>query len=346
MRSRALGVAVPLLICGSTLPAAAQDAIAQFYKGKTMSIVLATEPGGPYDTYARLLARQLPKHLPGEPGVIINSMPGAGGETAATHVARNAPKDGTVMAAAYVSQPFNAILSDVAPTYDHRKLNYLGSATSETAVCFVRPGAPVTRFEDMFKTQVVMGGSAPNTPSGYHSTILNNVLGTKFKVVLGYPGTPSIHAAVLKGEVDGQCGLGWLVMKAQYGSQIASKEILLTAQLSENGHPELNAMGLPKVMDFAKDEHAKGILRIIYAQQMFARPYFVAAEVPAERVAALRRAFMAAWNDPELRKDAAKMKLDVAPVGSDEMAAVLGKVYASSPDMLKAARAAVSPPKK
>lgn len=338
---RSSACATLLLAACHAMPAAAQDAAA-FYKGRTISILLGTEPGGPYDTYARLFARHLPRYVPGEPAIIVNHMPGAGGEAAATNVAKIAPKDGTVIAAAYVSQPFNAILSDVPVNYDHTRLNYLGSASSETAVCFVRPGAAVTTFEDMFKTQIVMGGSAPNTPSGYHSTILNNILGTKFKVVLGYPGTPSIHAAILKAEVDGQCGLGWLIMKAQYRGDLDRKQLLLVAQLSEKGHPDLNAMGVPKVLDYAKDERSKGILRIIYAQQMFARPYFVAAEVPPERVDTLSKAFVPTWNDPELRKEAEKMKLDVAPIPAEEMQAVLRQIYASPPDMLKAARAAVA----
>jgi tripartite-type tricarboxylate transporter receptor subunit TctC len=329
-----------VLITGNV--AVAQEGPAPFYQGKTITLVVGTEAGGPYDTYGRLFSRHVSKHLPGRPSVIVTNMPGAGSETAAYYVARVAPKDGTVIAATFASQPLNPILSDIAGDYDYRKLHYLGSAASETSVCLVRAGAPTTKFDEMFKTQVVMGGAAANTASGYQPVILNNLIGTKFKIVQGYPGTPNISHAIAKGEIDGQCGLGWLAMKSQYAQQVANREILPVAQLSEKGHPELNAMGIPKVFDYAKDERARGIMRIVYSQQVFARPYFVAAEVPAGRVALLRKAFMETWIDPELRAEADKMKLEVAPVSSTDMEALLDRLYATPPELAKAARAAVS----
>ena len=340
MPIRMLPFTAVAVLCLPLMSASAQDA--DFYKGKTLTVVIGTEPGGPYDTYARLFARHLPKQLPGQPTVIATNTPGAGSENAATYVAKIAPKDGTVIAATFASQPLNPILSDLIGDYDYRRLNYLGSAASETSVCLVRAGAPTTKFDEMFKTQVVMGGAARNTASGYQPTILNRLIGTKFKIVLGYPGTPNIHHAIAKGEIDGQCGLGWLAMKSTYASQLETNEILPVAQLSEKGHPELNAKGIPLVFSYANDERTRGIMRIVYAQQVFARPYFVAAEVPPERVSLLREAFMATWNDPELRADAAKTKLEVEPVSSGEIKNLLDKVYASPPELLKAAQATVS----
>jgi tripartite-type tricarboxylate transporter receptor subunit TctC len=337
---RTLPFTAAAVLCLPLMSASAQDA--DFYRGKTVTVVIGTEPGGPYDTYARLFARHLPKHLRGQPAVMATNMPGAGSENAATYVAKIAPKDGTVIAATFASQPLNPILSDIVGEYDYRRLNYLGSAASETSVCLVRTGAPTTKFEEMFKTQVVMGGAARNTASGYQPAILNRLIGTKFKIVLGYPGTPNIHHAIAKGEIDGQCGLGWLAMKSTYASQLETNEILPVAQLSEKGHPELNAKQIPLVFSYAKDERTRGIMRIVYAQQVFARPSFVAAEVPPERVRLLRQAFMATWNDPELRADAEKTKLEVEPVSSEEIKNLLDKIYASPTELLKAAQAAVS----
>ena len=151
------------VLCLALMSASAQDA--DFYKGKTVTVVIGTEPGGPYDTYARLFARHLPKHLRGQPAVMATNMPGAGSENAATYVAKIAPKDGTVIAASFASQPLNPILSDIVGDYDYRALNYLGSAASETSVCLVRAGAPTTKFAEMFKTPVVMGAPPAIRPA-------------------------------------------------------------------------------------------------------------------------------------------------------------------------------------
>jgi tripartite-type tricarboxylate transporter receptor subunit TctC len=332
-------------IIAASAPALAQETVAQFYRGKTVTVLVGTETGGPYDTYARLFARHVGKHIPGAPQIIVNNMPGAGSQTAATYVARIAPKDGTIIAATFASQPLDPILSEVPLGYDYTRVNYLGSAASETSVCLVRGGAPTKTFGEMFSTQVVMGGAAANTASGYHPTILNNLIGTKFKVVLGYPGAANISTAILKGEIDGQCGLGWRAMKMQYGNYLASGEMLPVAQLNEKGHPELDAMGLPLTVNYARSEEARRVLGIVYAQQTFARPYFVAPDTPAERVEALRRAFMDTLKDPALVAEADRMKLEIEPVASATIEDVLKRVYASPPELVKAARAAVSPPK-
>ncbi|HWG07197.1 MAG TPA: hypothetical protein VG271_19510 [Beijerinckiaceae bacterium] len=222
-------------------------------------------------------------------------------------------------------------------------MNYLGSAVSEVSVCLVRSGAPTTNFNEMFKTQVVMGGAAANTASGYQPVILNNLIGTNFKIVLGYPGAADIMTAIEKGEIDGQCGLGWRAMKSQYASLLSNNVIKVVVQLSDKGSPELNDMGIPNTVSYAHDEEKRRILEIVYSQQVFARPYFVAADVPADRVQALRRAVMDTWHDPDLLADAKKMNLDIDPVSSDQIEALLKEIYASPPDVLKAARDAVEP---
>ena len=194
MPKKIAALAAALLACCWALPGAAQDAVAQFYRGKTVTIVVGSTAGGGYDTYARLLGRHLGKHLPGEPTVVVSNMPGAGSDVAAAYVARVAPKDGTYIAAPYASQPLDPILEDATGlNYDPSRVNYLGSATSDDYLCIVRPDAPATTFDDMFKTRVIMGGVAATSITGYLPIMLNNVLGTKFKVVLGYPGIARNH---------------------------------------------------------------------------------------------------------------------------------------------------------
>jgi tripartite-type tricarboxylate transporter receptor subunit TctC len=331
-----------LLTCCWSLPVAAQDAVAQFYRGKTVTIVVGPSAGGGYDTYARLLGRYLGKHLPGEPTIIVTNMPGAGSDVAAAYVARVAAKDGTFIAAPVATIALNPVLEEVQ-NFDATRVNYLGSAASDDDLCVVRPDAPAVTFDDMFKTQVIMGGTAATSEVGYMPIMLNNVLGTKFKVVLGYPGTRETIMAIQKGETHGMCGLPWATLKSDYSDLLKNGEIKIVAQENDKGVPELNKMGVPLTVSYAHDEQQRRILEIIYSQEVFARPYFVAAEVPADHLQILRRAFMETWRDPDLLKDAAKMNLDVAPASGEEIQSLVQKIYASPPALLQSAKEAIEP---
>jgi tripartite-type tricarboxylate transporter receptor subunit TctC len=342
MPKKIAALAAALLACCGALPVAAQDAVAQFYRGKTVTIVVGTSAGGGYDTYARLLGRYLGKHLPGGPTVVVSNMPGAGSDVAATYVARVAPKDGTFIAALQATQPLDPILEDATDlNYDPGSVNYLGSAVSDDYLCVVRPDAPATTFEDMFKTQVIMGGTASNGIPAYLPIMLDNVLGTKFKVVFGYPGSREIIMALQKGEVQGMCGLGWTSLMSQYKDLIDNGEAKIFVQENEKGRPELNKMGVPLSVSYAHDEQERRILEIIYSQEIFSRPYFVAAEVPADRLQSLRRAFMETWRDPDLLKDAANMNLDVGATPGEDVQSLLQKIYASPPALLQSAKEAI-----
>jgi tripartite-type tricarboxylate transporter receptor subunit TctC len=312
------------------------------FKGKTMTIVVGTTAGGPYDSYARLLGRYLGKHLPGNPSVIVTNMPGAGSDIAAAYVARVAPKDGTYIASPYASMPLDPILEDAAElNFDPSRLNYLGSTMSEEFVCIVRPDAPVVTFDDMFKTQVIMGGVAANSVTGYMPIVNNNILGTKFKVVWGYPGATEIMMALQKGEIDGECGQFLDGLESQYPDLLKNGKIKIVVQENDKGVPELNKMGIPLTVSYAHDERQRRILEILYTQEIFSRPYFVAAEVPADRLQILRRAFMEILHDPDLLEDAANMNLPIEPMSGEEVQAHLQKIYASPPALLQSVKEAI-----
>ena len=319
----------------------AQDAT-PYFKGKTVTIVVGTSAGGGYDTYARLLGRYLGKHLPGEPTVIVTNMPGAASKAAAAYVARVAPKDGTYIAAPFATEPLDPILEDTTGlNYDPSRVNYLGSAASDDYLCIVRSDAPATTFDDMFKTQVIMGGVAANSETGYLPIMLNNLLGTKFKVVFGYPGSREITMAMQKGEIQGMCGLGWASLTAQYPALLKNGEIKIVVQENNKGLPVLDKMGIPLSVSYAHDELRRRILEIVNSQEIYSRPYFVAAEVPADRLQLLRRAFMETWQDPDLLEDAAKMKLDIEATSGEEVQALLQKIYASPPALLQSVKKAI-----
>lgn len=329
-----------LFLCGSASIAAAQS-VEQFYRGKTVTIVVGSTPGGGYDAYARLLGRHFSKHIPGSPSVVVSNMPGGGSEIAAGYVANVAPKDGTYIAATYSNQPLDSVLENVPPLpYDPKKLKYLGSAAQDDWLCVVRSNSPAQSFTDAFKMQVAVAG-VMNAQTGYVPMMMNRLLGTKFKVIVGYPGSREQVQAIQTGEVDGMCGLGYTSLKSQYPSMLKNGEFKIILQVMQKEVPELTAMGVPIIGSLIKDEVNRRVFEIVSSQQEFSRPYFVGPGVPEDRLAALRFAFMQAWKDPELLKEAGKMSLDVMPMSGSDMQVLLEKIYSSPPEVLKLAREAV-----
>jgi tripartite-type tricarboxylate transporter receptor subunit TctC len=331
---------LPALV-GEAVDARAQDA-GSFYKGKTVTIEIGVPPGGSFDAYARVFARHLAKHIPGEPTVVVSNMPGAGSRLAAAYVARQAPKDGTVIAAITNSEPLDPILDATAKlNYNPSRVNYLGSATSDVFLCVVRKGAPGTRLDDMFKTPVVMGGTQATNEIGYIPILVDNFLGAKFKVVFGYPDTPSLMLAMQANEIDGNCGVTWTTIRSRYWDQVEKGEIKIVLQENDKGVPQLDKMGVPVTLSYVHDEQRRRILEVINSQEKFGRPFFVAEGVPSNRVQTLRSAFLDTWRDPETLADAENAKLDVDPISGEEVQALVQKVYGNPPDLLQAARDAI-----
>lgn len=341
-RSMIRRLSLALLVMSAGVVCAHAQDVAPYFKGKTVTIIVGSPAGGGYDSYARLLGRHLGKHLPGEPTIVVSDMPGASGDVASAYVARVAAKDGTYIAAPQAGVPLDPIVEDAAAaTFDPTRVSYLGSATTDDYICIVRSDAPATTFDDMLKTQVIMAGDSASGLLGYLPIMLNNVLGTKFKVIFGYPGTRDMIVAIQRGEAQGMCGMGWATLRSQYPDPLKKGEVKIFIQENETGDPELNKMGVPLSVSYAHDEQQRRILEIINSQEVFARPFFVAAEVPADRLQILRRAFMETWRDPELIADAAKMDLDVNPTSGEEIQSILQKIYANPPALLQSAKEAI-----
>ena len=342
LRATSLAIAAVLTCAG---PVAAAEDLSAVWKGKTVTIVVGTSAGGGYDTYARMFARYLGKHLPGHPNVVVSNMPGAGSHLMAGYIASVAPKDGTFIGAPFSTQPLGPILEDASQLrYDPTKLAYLGSADEDAFLCIMRKDAPIKTFADAFKTEAITAGTAETGSTGYLPMLLNNVLGTKFRPVVGYPGTREMTMAIEKGEVHGMCGMNWSSINTQYQDMYKSGRIFILVQERMSGNPEMDKLGIPKVGDFAKTDEQRGILEIIYSQQVFSRPYFVAGDVAPERIAALRKAFMETWKDPDLLAEADKMGLEIGPISGEQLQAFLAKIYASPPDVLRKAKDAIKFP--
>ncbi|MDB5568854.1 MAG: efflux transporter protein [Hyphomicrobiales bacterium] len=330
-------------LCLASAGAAAQEDAASFYKGRNVSILVGSSPGGGYDLYARMLSRHMGKHLPGAPTFVVSNMPGAGGNVAAAHVANVAPKDGSVIGAIFMGTVVEPLFTTTKrPTHHPTKFNYIGSANTDYYVCLVRGDAPVKTFSDLFDKELVVGASAGGASTRDFALLLKNVLGAKLKIVAGYPGTREINLAIEKGEVQGGCGQSWSSVAAIYQTAFAEGRVKALVQEDATGYPELNKQGVPLARQFAKTDEQRQILDLVYSQTFFSRPYVVAQEVPADRVAALRKAFMDTLKDPELVAEASKMKVDADPVSGEDLQKKVVEIFATPADIVEKARAAIA----
>jgi tripartite-type tricarboxylate transporter receptor subunit TctC len=339
MRRIAMGGLLALCVAA---PVSAQDAIAQFYKGNTIRLIIGSSAGGGYDTYGRLIARFLGKYIPGNPTILPVNMPGAGSRTAAYYVYSVAPKDGTVIGAIFPGAIMEPLLGDKARVkHDPQKLIYLGSATRDVYLCFTRTDAAVKSFKDVLTTPLTVGGTAPGASTHDFPTMLDNVLGAKFKVISGYPGSHEVMLAMEKGEVSGICGGSWSSIASHYSAWIEKGFAKPLVQESAIGHPAMKKMGVPLAVDFAKTAEERKILELVYSQTIFGRPYVLAPGTQPDRVAVLRKAFTAALQDQELLAAAEKMRIDIDPVSGEELQSLIEKIYATPPALVARAKAAL-----
>jgi tripartite-type tricarboxylate transporter receptor subunit TctC len=336
------GLAAGMVLAVAGTQALAQDAIASFYKGRTVTIVVGSSPGGGYDLYGRLIARFMGRHIPGNPQVLVQNMPGAASNVAAAYIYNVAPKDGTVIGAIFMGAVVDQLFGDAKRvTHDTSKFNYIGNANSDAYVCLVRTDAPVQSLGEAFDKELIMGASAEGASTRDFPTLLKNLLGVKFKVVAGYPGTREINLALEKGEVQGACGETWSSVAATYPAWFKDKLVKPLVQESNTGYAELDRMGVPLARQFAKTDEQREILELVYSQTTFGRPYVVAPGVPAERVEALRKAFMETMTDPDLIAEAKRINLDIGPIAGAELQALIAKLYATPAATVEKAKAAL-----
>ena len=322
----------------------AQDA-APFYKGKTVTLVIASAAGGGFDAYGRLVARHIGAHIPGNPAVVPQNMPGAAGATSAFYVSNVAPKDGTILGAIHPGNIIEPILGDKRKVrFDPNAFQYIGNANSDVYVCVTRVDAPAKTFEEALTKQIVMGSSGEAASTRDFPVMLANVLGAKFKFVLGYAGNNEVQLAIAKGEIHGECGAGWSSVQSAHADWFKSGMAHILVQEASVGHPELDALGVPKSVDFARTPEQRAVLDLVYSQERFGRPYIMAPETPADRVAAMRKAFMDTFHDPAFLDEARRLNLEVSPTTGEETQALIRKVYATPADIVEKAKAATTPP--
>jgi tripartite-type tricarboxylate transporter receptor subunit TctC len=332
-------------LAAAALPgrALAQDATAQFYQGRQITLIVGSTAGGGYDIYARLLARHFSRHIPGHPAIVVTNLPGAASNAAAAHIYNVAPRDGTVIGALQTAAVLDPLFGDPGRMkHDASKFIYLGSADIDYYVCIVRADAPVKTLRELQSRELIIGASQPGTSTRDFPATLNFAAGTKLRIVSGYPGTREVLLAIEKGEVQGLCGFSWSSLRAQRPGWVQSGFIRLLAQEHDKGHPALNEMGVPLTIDLATSPENRRIMELLYSSETFGRPYVMPPGVPADRVAALRQAFLSALRDPELLADAQRIGIEVDPISGETLQALAATIYATPAPIIERARQAAA----
>ena len=328
MRCRAVAI---LALCASVFvaPARAEE---PSLANKTVSIFVATSAGGGYDSYARLLARHIAPHLPGNPRIIVKNMPGP--FALANYLAHIAPKDGTEFGILEYGTAFAALLTGTRTEFDATKLGWLGSLDQFTPIVVAWHTSGFAKAADLFQRSMKVGGSGPGSSTSGYPYSLNAILGTKFAVINGYPGSAEMTLAMERGEIDGIASWCWTCMKTQKPQWLRDHTALVLLQLSVTPDAELAAGGIPTVMDLAQREEQRQLLRIVFAGVAMARPFAAPPGLAPERLAMLRAAFAATARDPELLAEAAKSGDTIHYVAPEEIAALLEASYATDPQLV------------
>jgi tripartite-type tricarboxylate transporter receptor subunit TctC len=330
---------VLLLLLTTGLPASAQQDVAEFYKGKTLRIIVGVGVGSGFDINARVLAHYLPAHIPGNPSVIVQNQPGAGGVTMASALYNNGPFDGTAIGASFSGTPMLPLLQPGGARFDPLKLNWLGSTNRETQVTYVWHTAPVQKLAELLTTELIVGAQAPGSTQYDFPVLLNHLFGAKFRVVTGYESTPKIHLAMESGEVQGNGASNWSTLKAISSNWLAEKKIKVIAQWGLKANPEL--ADVPLIFDLAKTESDRQALALAVARVEFGRPFFLPPNVPPARVEALRRAFDATMKDAGFIADEDKAKLEIDPTSGEQVAALIDQLYHTPAETVARVRAAM-----
>jgi hypothetical protein len=329
--------ALALSLCAA--PPAHADDVADFYKGKNATLYLGYPPGGAYDIYARLVGRYLTKYVPGNPQFIVRHKPGAASLNLVNELYNVVPRDGSVIGMFARSVALGRLLGRDGSNFNPVELGWIGSANNEVSICGVWHGVGIHTTEEFMARPLVFAANAPGAESDVYPTILNNLLGTKFKVVAGYPGVNDLTLALERGEADARCGWSWGAAKAAKPDWIRDKKIFIAIQFATEKHPELPTV--PLVTDLARTSQQRQALDLILTQQVMGRPFAAPPGLPPERLHALRRAFDATLRDAEFLAEAEKLALEINPVSGERLQAMVEDMFKAPPDAIEAARKAI-----
>jgi tripartite-type tricarboxylate transporter receptor subunit TctC len=322
---------------------ASAQTVEEFYKSHPINLMIGGGAGGGYDVYYRALARHLPKHIPGNPSIIPRNQPAASGLAAAAALYTTAEKDGSVIGAFPNNVPMDPLFGHPGARYDALKLNWIGSIGKLQNVCATWHTSPIKRIEQAREREVIVAAAAAPTNTAIMPRVLNALLGTKFKPIIGYDPGAGLTLAVERGEAEGICGLSWSTMKASRPHWIKDKLLNVIVQMGLEKLADLPAV--PAALDLVSDPAKKEVLTLILIRQEPGRPLAAPPGVPADRLAALRSAFDATLKDPEFIADADKLQMEIEPLTAAQIDALLARAYATPKNIVKQAGELLEPAK-
>jgi tripartite-type tricarboxylate transporter receptor subunit TctC len=336
IRNAALVAALAFVVIAGGGPAVAQKP-EQFYKSKQIELAIGYPPAGSNDFYARLLARHLGKHIPGTPTVVAQNRPGAGSFLTLAYVYGVAPKDGSVIGIGAPTAPLDEKLGTPGVRFKTAELNWIGRIDSLINMVFTWHTSPVKTIADAFKTEAKLSGTGVGSTVSIYPTVMNKVLGTKFKLIMGYKGSNDAQLAVERGEVEGH-STSWTAVKVAHPDWRPDGKINVLVQFSIKKHPELQ--DVPTVVELARNDEERAVLSAVVNAAEIGTAFFTSPNVPKDRVEALRRAFDATMKDPEFLAEAQKTQLTVGHLSGDELQKLVADVAAIKPDILEKVREA------
>jgi len=334
---RMLGAAAALMLLAPL--AARADAVADFYQGRRINVVIGYSVGGGYDLYARLLAQHLGDHVPGHPVVVPQNMPGAGSLKAANYLYSVAAPDGTTIGTFGRGMGIEPLMGHGAD-YDGRKFTWLGSITKDVSTCVASAASPIKAWKDIFDHEYVVGGEGAGSDPDVFALLIKNVFGARIKLVTGFPGTADTVLAMERGEIDGLCGLSYSTIKSRHPDWRGQGKAVILVQAALAKDKDLP--DVPMLLDLAKTPEQVQILKLILASQAMARPFVAPPGIPADRKDALRKGFAETMTDSDFLADAKKIDADVNPVDGAAIDALLAELYATPPDVVAKAAQAIA----
>jgi len=338
MPRRGALVLLPVLVLQLAIPAEAQP-VADFYRGKTITMATGTSPGGDYDLRLRMVARHISKYIPGNPTITVINMPGGGGLVVANWLANIAPKDGTAVVAVTQNLAVHQATGAAGIKFDVREFNWIGNTTDTPNVITAWHATGIRTIQDVMERELVVGATGRASGSFLYPYSLNQLVGTKFKIVTGYPGGNDVNIAMERGEVGGRGSNSWAAWKSTRPQWVAEKKIFNLVQVALRRNAEL--ADVPTLMELAKNDEDRQVLAFISADTAISRPLTTNAGVPADRVEALRRAFTATMKDPAFLAEAAKTETDISPMTGEEVQKIAVATINTPPQVLKRAHALI-----
>ena len=326
-------------LAAASAPARAQD-VAGFYRGKQITLVIGYGPGGGYDIYARMLGRFMGAHIPGHPTIVPQNMPGAGSRSAANWLFRVAPQDGSVIATLGQATPTDQALSQPGVQFDARKFNWIGNLSVVNNILYVSAASRVSTFAQAKTKSLAIGATGASSPSVLYPQVSNNLLGSKFRIIAGYPGGGDINIAVVRHELDGRGSDSWASIKATHADWLRDHFINILFQIGPRRESDLP--DVPLWTELAANDDQRQVLDILSADVSVGRPILTAPDVPADRIKALRQAFDDTMRDPQFIEAAKQSNMEFNPMGGEELQRVVARIVSPAPQILAMVKAAMA----